>query len=130
MIDKTQIGIGSNNSNLNTAVNPVKTINSQEISFKAVFDQQLRNESKQQLQLSKHAKDRIAQRGISIDQDMMSSLNNAADIARSKGSRDIVMIGKDAAFVVNIPNGVIVTAVSSDEMKDNIFTNIDSAVLI
>ncbi len=129
MIDKTQIGIGKTAANVNTAANPVKTINSQQLSFKAVLDQQLKNES-QQLQLSKHAKDRIAQRGIEVDQNVMSSLNNAADLARSKGARDIVMIGKDAAFVVNIPNGVIVTAVSSDELKNNIFTNIDSAVLI
>jgi len=129
MIDKTQLGVGKANSNYNTAANPVKTINSLQLSFKAVFDEQLKNESKQ-LQLSKHAKDRIAQRGIEIDQNLMSSLNSAADIARSKGAKDIVIIGKDAAFVVNIPNGVIVTAVSSNELKDNIFTNIDSAVLI
>lgn len=129
MIDKTQLGIGKANRNLNTAASPVKTISSQQLSFKAVLDEQLKNETNQ-LQMSKHAKDRIAQRGIDVDQDLMSSLNYAADIARSKGARDIVMIGKDAAFVVNIPNSVIVTAVSSDELKDNIFTNIDSAVLI
>lgn len=129
MIDRTQFGVGSANRNFNTAANSVKTISSQQLSFKAVLDEQLKNESKQ-LQLSKHAKDRIAERGIDVNQNLMSSLNDAADVARSKGAKDIVMIGKDAAFIVNIPNGVIVTAVSSDELKNNIFTNIDSAVLI
>jgi len=129
LIDRTQFGVGSANRNFNTAANSVKTISSQQLSFKAVLDEQLKNESKQ-LQLSKHAKDRIAERGIDVNQNLMSSLNDAADVARSKGAKDIVMIGKDAAFIVNIPNGVIVTAVSSDELKNNIFTNIDSAVLI
>lgn len=129
MIDKTQLSIGNSNRNLKTATSPVSTISSQQLKFKAVLDEQLKNECKE-LQMSKHARDRIAQRGIDVDQNVMNSLNYAADIARSKGARDIVMIGKDAAFVVNIPNSVIVTAVSSDELKDNIFTNIDSAVLI
>lgn len=129
MIDKTQFGVGNANCNLNTTASPVKTLNSQQLKFKAVFDEQLKNDSSQ-LQISKHAKDRITQRGIDVDNALMSSLNHAADIAKSKGARDIVMIGREAAFIVNIPNRVIVTAVSSDELKNNIFTNIDSAVLI
>ncbi|MCI1930551.1 MAG: flagellar biosynthesis protein [Clostridia bacterium] len=130
MVEKTQFGVGNVNYNSKTSANPVKNYSNQDLRFRAVFDKQLIRNKDNELQISKHAKERIAQRGITVDKDMINSLNNAADMARKKGAKDIVMIGKDAAFIVNIPNSVIVTAVSSSELKDNIFTNIDSAVLI
>ena len=40
------------------------------------------------------------------------------------------MIGHDAAFIVNVTNNMVVTAMNGEEMKDNIFTNIDSAVIL
>ena len=129
MIEKTQLGVENVNYSSKISANHIKTFNSQDLSFRAVLDQLNENKSCE-LQISKHAKERIAQRGIDVNKDIISSLNNAADIARQKGAKDIVMIGKDAAFIVNIPNSVIVTAVSSSELKDNVFTNIDSAVLI
>ena len=64
-----------------------------------------------------------------LDQ-LMEDMNAAIGKARLKGAKDVVMIGKDAAFIVNVPNNVVVTAISSEEMKDNIFTNIDSAVIL
>lgn len=129
MTGKTQLGVDNVNYSSIISAAPVKTFSSNDLSFRAVLDKQLLENKKFELQISKHAKERIAQRGIDINKEI-SSLNNAADIARKKGARDVVMIGKDAAFIVNIPNNVIVTAVSSSEMKDNVFTNIDSAVLI
>ncbi len=96
------------------------------------FDAMLRQEMQkaEQLQFSKHSKERIAQRGISLTEELMSDLNAAMGKARLKGARDVVMIGKDAAFIVNVPNNMVVTAMNGEEMKDNIFTNIDSAVLL
>lgn len=61
---------------------------------------------------------------------LIDKLNTAADNARVKGAKDVVMIGSDAAFIVNIPNNVVITAMNGNEMKNNIFTNIDSAVLL
>ena len=61
---------------------------------------------------------------------LIEQLNTSADSARLKGAKDVVMIGREAAFIVNIPNNVVVTAMNGNEMKNNIFTNIDSAVLL
>ena len=83
-----------------------------------------------QLQFSKHSKERIQQRGISLTEQLMTDMNAAAGKARLKGARDVVMISRDAAFIVNVPNNMVVTAMSGEEMKDNIFTNIDGAVLL
>lgn len=52
------------------------------------------------------------------------------ETARDKGARDTVIISRDDVFIVNIPHNVVVTMVPYQEMKENIFTNIDSAVLI
>ena len=57
-------------------------------------------------------------------------LEHAVDEARKKGAKDLAVIGSQAVFVVNVPNNVVVTVMSREDMKDRIFTNIDSAVLI
>ena len=126
MIDKVN---SANTYQSKNASSPVRTFNSQQISFEAVLNQQY-NEKNQALQLSKHAKERVEERGIDVDTNLMATLNEAAITARLKGAVNTVMIGQDAAFVVNIPNGIIVTAISAEELKNNVFTNIDSAVLI
>lgn len=96
------------------------------------FDTMLRQEIEKNdtLQFSKHSKERIEQRGISLTEQLMTDMNEAACKARLKGARDVVMISQDAAFIVNVPNNVVITAISGEEMKDNIFTNIDSAVVL
>lgn len=82
------------------------------------------------VQFSKHAEMRIQQRGIEVSPDMMTSLNQAVEKARAKGAKDTVVIGAQGAFIVNVPNNVVVTTMTEQEMKNNIFTNIDSAVLM
>ena len=96
--------------------------------FAVILNEKL--EKSESLQFSKHSKERIQQRGINVTDSLIEQLNTAADSARLKGAKDVVMIGRDAAFIVNIPNNVVVTAINGNEMKNNIFTNIDSAVLL
>lgn len=84
----------------------------------------------QSIQFSKHAALRVQQRGIEMTDSLMQDLNKAVEKAQAKGAKDVVVIGKSGAFIVNVPNNIVVTTMSGAEMKDNIFTNIDSAVLI
>ena len=79
---------------------------------------------------SKHAAQRVQERGIQMTDSLLGDLNQAVQKARDKGARDVVVIGQSGAFIVNIPNNVVVTTMSGTEMKDNIFVNIDSAVLM
>lgn len=97
-------------------------------SFEGIIKEKL-SESKE-LQISKHAKDRIEQRGITVSNALMEDLAEAVEKASQKGSKDVVIIGKEGAFIVNVQNKVIVTSMSVEEMKNNIFTNIDSAVIL
>lgn len=82
------------------------------------------------VRFSKHAAQRVAERGIEVSDRLMSDLNQAVEKAKAKGVRDVVIIGKDGAFIVNVPHNLIVTTMNGNEMKENIFTNIDSAVLL
>ena len=82
-------------------------------------------EDSQNIRFSKHAAARVEQRGIEVTDSLLKDLNQA-----EKGAKDVVVIGQQGAFIVNIPNNVVVTTMTSQEMKQNIFTNIDSAVLL
>lgn len=98
------------------------------MNFEAMLKEQLnKNEG---LQFSKHAKERAEQRGIEVTNTLMDSLNDAVSKARIKGAKDVVIIGEKEAFIINVPNNVVVTTISGKEMKENIFTNIDSAVIL
>ena len=98
------------------------------VSFAESLREKLNQDST--VRFSKHAAQRLAERGADITDGLLDSLNKAVETARDKGSRDTVIIrGKDA-FIVKIPNNVVVTMVPYQDMKENIFTNIDSAVLI
>jgi len=97
-------------------------------SFEQLFKQQL--EQSKGLKFSKHAQERADQRGIEVTPSLMDDLQNAVDKAREKGAKELAIIGQKEAFIVNVTNGVVVTTMSSLEMKNNIFTNIDSAVII
>jgi flagellar operon protein len=82
------------------------------------------------LQFSKHATQRVEQRGIEISESFLDNLNIVVEKARSKGVKDVAVIADKGVFIVNVPNNVVVTTVDKNEMKDNIFTNIDSAVIM
>ena len=92
--------------------------------------QQKELQQKEQLQFSKHAKERIDQRGIEMTSTLMDDLNNAVAKAKQKGAKDVVIIGPKEVFIVNVPNNIVVTTLSGAEMKNNIFTKIDSAVIL
>ncbi|MGP1570036.1 MAG: TIGR02530 family flagellar biosynthesis protein [Eubacteriales bacterium] len=82
------------------------------------------------VQFSKHAKERVTQRGIELTPKLMQDLNTAVDKASKKGAKDIVVFDMLNAFIVNVPNKTVVTTMSGSEMRDNVFTNIDAAVIL
>ena len=96
--------------------------------FKSLLDEQLSKNNP--LQFSKHAQERATQRGIELTDDLMNNLSSAVSKARDKGAKDVVIIDARQAFIVNVPNNMVITTITDSEMKENVFTNIDSAVII
>lgn len=82
------------------------------------------------VRLSHHAELRLQQRGIKLEADQMAKIESAIDKAASKGAKDSLILFRDMAFIVNVKNRTIVTAMEGSSMKDNVFTQIDSAIII
>ena len=81
------------------------------------------------VKFSKHAQQRLEDRNIQLSDKDVQNLNAAVDKAGEKGSQDSLILLRDLAFVVSIKNRTVVTALDGDKLKDNVFTNIDSAVI-
>ena len=99
---------------------------------KGSFEETLRKlqEATDDLQVSAHARQRIEERGISPEGAERQALMEGFEKLDSKGANDALMLRDDAAFVVNVPNRTIITALDRTEMQDRTFTQIDSALLL
>jgi flagellar operon protein len=94
------------------------------------FSDILRSKVEQkELKFSAHAAARMKSRDIELTGEMMAKLENAVNSAAGKGARDSLIVMKNCAFIVNIPNRTVITAMDGASLKENIFTNIDSAVI-
>ena len=95
--------------------------------FNLVFEEAL---SEKKLNFSAHAKERLASRSITLDEQALGKLNEAVDKAAAKGSRASLLFYGDMAFVAGVPTRTIITALDGESMKEHVFTNIDSAVVV
>ncbi len=85
---------------------------------------------KTELKFSKHADARLSERNISLSDEQLQRLNNGAKKAGAKGIDESLMIMDDLAFIVNVKNNTVVTAIDSTASEDNVFTNIDGDVIV
>lgn len=81
------------------------------------------------LEFSGHAMKRLEDRSISMKPEDVERLKEAVGRAEEKGGRDSLILDGEQAFLVNIPNRTVVTAVDMVELREKVFTNIDSTVL-
>ncbi len=72
---------------------------------------------------------RLSLRNIELTQDQMQRLNQGKIEAGEKGIKDSLILVDQLAFIVNVPNNTVVTAMDQTENKSNVFTNIDGAVI-
>ncbi len=93
------------------------------------FDQVLQDKLQSKpLAFSRHAEQRMQQRGISFSPTQMGRLEEAVSRASAKGSKDSLVMVDETALVVSVKNNTVVTVADRDQLKQNVFTNIDSAV--
>ncbi len=81
------------------------------------------------LRFSGHAIQRLQRRAIDLDQSTLQRLDQGVERAASKGSRESVVFVDGTAFVVSVRNRTVITAVDDAHMREQVFTNIDSAVI-
>ena len=98
-------------------------------SFRSVLEAQ-RTPAAQPLKVSAHALQRLQSRNIQLTNDDIARMKVMADKAAEKGAKQSLFMLRDVAMVVSIKNRTVITAVDQDSMKENVFTNIDSAAVI
>lgn len=94
--------------------------------FGSVLEQQLRGGG---VTFSKHATARMQSRGIELSPASIGRLNQAVSQAQAKGCRDSLVLLDNNAMVVSVKDNTVVTVADKEQLKGNIFTNIDSAII-
>ncbi|NOW87837.1 flagellar operon protein [Clostridium beijerinckii] len=82
----------------------------------------------QSFTVSKHAASRLNE--INFTKEDMEQIQKGFKIAQDKKSKNTVMLYKDIALIASVENKTLITAVEKDRAKDNIFTNVDSVVIL
>ena len=84
----------------------------------------------QQLKFSNHAIERMQSRGISYSPEDMTRLEGAIQKAAAKGSKDTLVLMDNSALIVSVKNNTVVTVMDKNALKENVFTNIDSTIVM
>ncbi|MFA9422239.1 MAG: TIGR02530 family flagellar biosynthesis protein [Sedimentibacter sp.] len=118
----------NNNIQQNTNFKNQESINS---SFKEILNEKFIEGEKgdNQVIFSKHANERIQERNIDVSSQVTGKLNEAVEQAREKGLKNVLVMIENQAFIVSTMNKKVITALNNDELKENLFTNIDGAVI-
>jgi len=82
------------------------------------------------LKFSKHVTDRIERRQIDMSGDRLDRLESAVDKAEAKGAHESLVLLNDLAVLVSVRNRTVITAMEKDNMKEGVFTQIDSAIIV
>mgnify|MGYP003490875801 FL=1 len=103
-----------------------------DISFEEVLrrQQSLSTKGSEALKFSKHAAQRLESRGISLSDEQNVRLQRGVEKASAKGINESLVLVDSLAFIVNVPNKTVVTAMDQAETQSNVFTNIDGAVIM
>lgn len=88
-------------------------------------------EKREGVEFSRHALDRIQTRQIDMTAgNKLERLNKAVAVAQEKGSKDALVLLDTTAFLVSVKNNKVITTMTAEDMQGNIFTNIDSTVIM
>jgi flagellar operon protein len=82
------------------------------------------------VKFSNHAVERMQTRGISYNKADLERLNEAVTKAANKGSKDTLVLMNDSALIVSVKNKTVVTVMDKAALKENVFTNIDSTIVM
>jgi len=86
--------------------------------------------SSEPLNFSAHAQSRLMTRSIQLTGQQLERLQNGVNQAAQKGARESLVVMDNLAFIVSVPNRTVVTAVDGAAKNGNVFTQIDSAVIV
>lgn len=103
-----------------------------ENSFESILKdkQNFRIENNEKVKFSKHASIRLSERNIDLTNEQIDRLQEGTKLAQEKGINESLMLLDDLAFIVNVKNNTVITAMDSTNTDERVFTNIDGAVIV
>ena len=104
-------------------------VTNQGLSFQEIWKQKT-GEVNGELRFSKHAANRLADRNLTLSEEQLNRLTEGAKKAGEKGIKESLVMVDQLAFIVNVPNNTVITAMDNTQASENIFTNIDGAVIM
>lgn len=105
--------------------------NNSELNFKQILDKvsEERN-SLSGVTFSKHANERLLSRNINLSDEQITRLNDGIRQAKEKSINESLVMMDNLAFIVNVKNNTVITAMEQETEDSNVFTNIDGAVIV
>ncbi len=110
------------------SINTQRPVVKQNSGFESVLQKTISDS--EGLKFSKHAELRLQARNINLTAAQKEKMNAAVAKAEAKGVKDSLVLMDNMAFVVNVRNKTVITAANNNELKENVFTNIDGAVIV
>ncbi|MGM0471503.1 MAG: TIGR02530 family flagellar biosynthesis protein [Bacillota bacterium] len=104
----------------------------EDLSSSEAFNQVLQRKLKQRsgIEFSGHAQQRVSNRNINLTTQQLDKLEAGVSKAAEKGAKESLIVVDQVAYVVSVENKTVITAVDQESMQENVFTNIDSAVMM
>ena len=102
------------------------------VSFRELLDEKAAYvpDAMEKLKFSKHANSRLADRKISLTDNQVQRLYEGAKRAQGKGISESLVLVDDLAFIVNVKSSTVITAMDQTQADENVFTNIDGAIIM
>lgn len=115
-------------SNVNLKINQKGGMVNQKsgITFKDLLDKK----KEEKLKFSTHAQKRITMRNLKVDENEIANLEKGVGKLRQKGGKDSVVLLNEKAYVISVKNNTVVTIIDSENLNENVFTNIDSMIIL
>lgn len=100
----------------------------QKVSFEKILES--KKSELTEIKFSQHAQNRLRERNITMSSNDYMRLRNAIHKISQKGGRESLVLMDNQAFLVSAENSTVITAIDGSNMRENVFTNIDSAIII
>lgn len=98
-------------------------------SFDQLLNKRIGQIEQPRVKFSRHAVDRMNSRGIQFNSSQLQRIEQAVAQVAGKGGSDSLVMIDNTALLVSVKNETVVTVVDKGQLKNNVFTNIDSAVI-
>ncbi|PRO65225.1 TIGR02530 family flagellar biosynthesis protein [Alkalicoccus urumqiensis] len=112
------------------ALKPPQTQQAESKNTNSSFKTLLQEKSEESLKISRHAEKRMEERNIHVPEKTWEAIQSKVSEAEKKGVKDSLVLTSEAAFVISAQNKTVITAMHRQEADDQLFTNINGAIIV